>query len=819
MLSTSAYRQALRRLLRAPGFSVVALLTLALGVGANIAVFSVVRGVLLEPLPYPEPERLVGLWHEAPALGFDLVNQGPATYFTYREQGRTFEDVGLWDEGQVTVTGLDEPKQVEAILVTDGTLPLLGTTPVIGRLFSAADDQPEAPATVILGYGYWQQEFAGDPRVLGTQLRIDGTPREIIGVLPQGCRLLDYGPQVYLPFRLDRSTALMGNFSFQGLARLEPGVNLQQANAEVARLIPLAAEAFPGGITLQMLREARFGPKVRPLMIDVVGDIGSTLWVLLGTVGIVLLIACANVANLFLVRAEARHSEVVVRQALGASRREIFWEHLVESLTLAAAGGLGGLMLAALGLRLLRVLGPEGLPRLQDIHIGAVEGWVTFGLVLASGLLLGVLPSIGRQPRELAESLRQGGLRNTSSKGRFRARSALVVGQVALALVLLVGSGLLLRSFQALHDVHPGFERPQEVLTLSLNLPEAEIEGLEEVAQTHELLALALAEIPGVTSLGLTSAVTMGGRNNSDALYFEDFPTPEGQLPPIRRFKWLAGDYFEVMGNPPLAGRSITWSDVRNRARVAVITADLAAEHWDHPAQAVGRRVRKSSEDPWREIVGVVGSVHDDGVDQSSVPVVYWPMAQESFDGEALYVYRSMVYALRLERPIGPQVLAEIQAAVHSVQSNVPVANVRTLQEILNGSLARTSFTMVMLGIAAAVALLLGFVGIFGVTSYAAAQRSREIGVRLALGAQRGNVRWLVLRQALRLAVTGAVLGLLAALALARTLQSLLFGVEAVDPLTYTVVAVLLVGVALTASYLPAWRVSRIDPIHVLRAE
>ncbi len=819
MFSFTPYRQTLRRLIGSPGFFAVALVTLALGVGANAAVFSVVHGVLLKPLPYQDPDELVGLWHEAPGLGFDLVNQSPATYFIYREQGESFVDVGMWDNGQVSITGLDEPEQVQAMLVTDGTLPLLGIEAARGRIFSPEDDQPDAAKTVLLAHGYWQNRFGGDPSAIGKLLRIDGESHEIIGILPKGLRFLDRSPSVYLPFQFDRSEVRMGNFSYQGLARLRPGVSLEQANAEIARLIPVAVEAFPGGLSLQNLEEARFGPKARPLAEDVIGDVGTALWVLMGTVGLVLLIACANVANLFLVRAESRQIEVAVRRALGADRRALLGHHLAESLTLALLGGVLGLGLASLGLRLLRYLGPSGLPRLQEIAIDSPVVTASLALSLLTGLVLGLVSASRRGGREPASALREGGRGGSTGKGRFQARNALVVCQIALALVLLVGTGLLLRSFDALRRVDPGFRDPGQVQTVRLTLPEADIPEPEQVVVTHEQLFDRIRSIPGVASVGLSTSVTMDGWDSNDALYAEDHPMPEGQLPPIRRFKWISGGYFATMGNPLLAGRELTWQDVRSRAPVAVVTENLATELWQSPSAALGKRVRQDPEGPWREIVGVVGNVHDDGVDQEAVPVVFWPMAMNDFWDEEVMVRRSMAYVIRADRPLGPELMDDVRQAVWSVNPNLPLANVRSLDEILARSMARTSFTMVMLSVASVVALALGFVGIFGVASYAAAQRTREIGVRIALGAQRRHVRRMVLGQAMVLAAIGVSLGLVAAAGLTRAMSALLFGVDALDPLTYGLVAVLLPAVAMAASYLPAWRASRVDPIDALRRE
>jgi predicted permease len=793
-------RYVLRRLARSPLFTVISVVTLAAGIGANTAIFSVVNGVLLKPLPFEDPETLVGLWHTAPGLGFDLVNQSPALHFTYREEGQAFEDVGMWDNTQVSVTGLEEPEQVDAMRVTDGTFPILGIQPMIGRRFTKEDDSPGAPETAILGYGYWQSRLGGDAGVIGRTLTVNGRTREIIGVMPPDLRFLRYDPAVYLPFQFDRSQVFVGNFSYQALARLKPGMTVEQANADVGRMIPLATEKFPDGITLGMLREARFAPNIHPLKQDVVRDIGTVLWVLLGTVGMVLLIACANVANLFLVRAEGRQQEVAVRTALGADRGRIAREFLLESVALGMLGGVAGLGLAYAGLRVLVSMGPENLPRMNEISLDPVVLLFTLGVSVLAGLLFGLFPVLKYGSPNLVNALKEGGRGGSQGKEHHRARSILVVSQIALALVLLVGSGLMIRSFQALQQVHPGFERPKEVLTLRISIPDAEVEDDEIAALTHERILERIAEIPGVTSAGFSTSVTMDGWDSNDAIYVEDFPVAsEDQIPPIRRFKWISANYFETMENPVLAGRAITWADIHNRAPVVVVTENFATEYWESPAAAIGKRIRQGPDEPWREIIGVVGNVHDDGVGEDARTVIYWPQVMTNFWDNEIYTQRSMAYAIRSNRLATGGLLADVRRAVWSVNPNLPLANVRTLEELLERSMARTSFTLVMLGIAAGVALLLGAVGIYGVISYAVAQRTREIGVRIALGARHQ--------------------GLGASVGLTRLMSALLFGVDPVDPVTYGAVSVGLAGIALLASYLPARRAASVDPIEALRWE
>jgi predicted permease len=812
-------RTTLRRLARSPLFTAVTVLTLAIGIGATAAVFTVVHGVLLQPLPFPEPERLVGVWHTAPGLGFDRLNQSPALYFTYREETEAFTDTGLWDNGTASVTGRGEPEEVPAIWVTDGTLPVLGVTPLHGRLFSAEDDSPGTAETVILAHAYWQERFGGDPAAIGQTLRVDGTPHEVIGVMRPDLQFLDYEPDLFLPYRLDRGEVFFGNFSHQGVARLAPGVTLEQAGAEVARMIPIALDRFPlpAGFTREMAEKAGLGANLRPLKEDVVGDVGRLLWVLLGTVGIVLLIACGNVANLYLVRAEARRSELAVRSALGAGRGRLGRGFLFESLLLGLAGGAAGLGLAWAGIKLLVRLAPQGLPRLDEIAIDPTVVAFTLGVSLAAAALFGALPVIKLDPPKLLGALREGG-RGAAGRERNLTRNALVAVQIALALVLMIGSGLMIRSFQALSSVDPGFRAPEEVQALRISVPEAEVAEPERVVQIYEEILGRIAALPGVESAALTTSITMDGWDSNDPIFVEDFPPPADQIPPLRRFKWVAPGYLGTMGQPLVAGREIGWADVHDRAKVATITENLAREYWpDDPAAALGRRIKPYPTSPWLEIVGVLGDIRDDGVGRPATATVYWPLAMNDFFQPGLYAPRTVAFVIRSPRVGAAGFLDEVRRAIWSVNPNLPLAGVETLAEIRARSMARTSFTLVMLAIAAATALLLGGIGIYGVTSYAVAQRRREIGVRMALGARRRDVGGLVLRHGLALAAIGVGAGLAAAFGLTRVMSALLYGVGAVDAATYAAGGAGAVGLALLASWFPARRAAAVDPIETLR--
>jgi predicted permease len=815
----TAARLATRRLLRSPLFTIVTLATLAIGIGANTAIFSIVYGVLLRPLPFSEPERLVGLWHKAPGTGFEELNQSPATYFTYREDGKTFDDVGLYRWDSVSITGRGEPERIRALMVTDGTLPLVGARPWAGRLFTREDAAPGSPARVILTHGYWQRRFAGAD-VVGQAIVVDGKPLDIIGILPQSFTFLDSNTSIVLPLQFDRSTTFIGNFSYRGLARLKPGVTLEQANADVARMLPTLPQKFPlpPGFTIKMFEELKMLPDVRPLEVDVVGNVGQVLWTLLGTAGIVLLIACANVANLSLVRAEGRHQELAVRTALGASRWQIARALLAESVVLALAGAAIGVGLARGALALLVWLGPDGLPRLDEIEINAIVLLFTLAVALGSALLFGVLPVL-RFAEPSVAALQEGGRSASEGRARHRARNTLVVAEIALALVLLVVSGLMIRSFQALRAVDPGFRDPEQVQTFRIEVPEGLVADPEQAVRMQQQIAEAVARVPGVTSVGVSSSITMDGYDSNDPVFVEGLTPADGPMPPIRRYKWVGSGYVETMGNRLIAGRLLTWDDAYRRAPVVMISESLAREYFTTPTEAIGRRIRNTPSNPWREIVGVVGDDRDDGAARPPTTIVYWPLLIEDFWDRPTFVARNLAFAVRSERLGSAGFMAELQRAVWSVNANLPVANVRSLAELRARSMAQTSFALTMLAIAACVALLLGLVGIYGVVAYIAAQRTREIGVRVALGAQPSDIRTLFVAHGLKLVAAGVVVGLAAAMALTRLLSALFYGVGPLDAPTYAAVATGLAAVALVATYLPARRAARVDPVIALRTD
>jgi predicted permease len=814
-------KHVLRRLMRAPMFTAISLITLAIGIGANTAIFSVIEGILLKPLPYTDPDHLVGVWHTASGLNIKELNASPSNYFTYRDENRTFEDIGLYTGGSVSVTEMGDPEQVQTLFVTDGTLPVLGVKPWLGRLFTRQDDVEGSPETVVLTYGYWQRRFGGAASVIGRRIVVDGRARQIIGVAPRSFRFMHPQPELVIPLQFNRGKTFLGNFSYRAVARLKPGVNLAQANADVARMLPIWEREFPPppGFNLAMFHDARIGPNVRPFAHDVVGDVGDVLWVLMGTIGVVLLIACANVANLLLVRAEGRQQELAIRAALGAGRGRIARELLFESVTLGLAGGALGLAVAYAALRLLVAIGPASLPRLDEISIDLPVLAFTVGVSLLVGLLFGALPVFRYAGARLGTGLRQGGRTLSQSRERHRARGALVVVQVSLALVLLISSGLMIRTFFALRQVQPGFTQPEQVLTMRVSIPKAQVKEPERAVHMFEDILGKIASVPGVRSDAVASSITMDGSNSNDLIFAEDHPIAEGRIPPVRRFKFIGPGLFATTGNPLVAGRDVTWTDLYNFRPVVLVSENMAREYWRDAELALGKRIRESPKSEWREIVGVVKDEYDDGVQKKPPAIVYWPLLQKSFWGDEVSLRRTMAFAVRSSRTGSAAFLNEIRQAVWSVSPNSPLADVRTLDEIYRKSMARTSFTLVVLAIAGSMALVLGLVGIYGVIAYSVSQRRREIGIRMALGARRQAVSGMFIRYGMMLAGIGVVCGLAAAAALMRLLSSLLFGVTAGDPSTYGVMAVSLVAAAVLASYLPARRASAVDPVETLRAE
>jgi predicted permease len=802
-------------------FTAITLATLTIGIGANTAIFSVVEGVLLKPLPYPRPEELVAVWLTAPGINLKDVNLSPSTYFIFREQSRTFQDVGVTTGFSLNVTGLGEPEHVPGLGVTDGILPILGVSPMLGRLFSRADDAPGSADTVIVTYGYWRRKFGGDRTVIGKTITVDGKLRQIIGVLPQDFRFQDRSDLALLiPMQFDRAKTILGSYSYDGIARLKPGITLEEAKADVARLLPIVNRSFPPppGFSVEMFESARIGPNLRTLKQHVVGDVGKVLWVLMGGLGLVLLIACANVANLLLVRAEGREQELAIRAALGASRLRIAAELFLDSLILALVSSGLGLALAYGALRVLVFLAPAGLPRLEEIGVDGTVVLFTLAISLVASLLFGSIPVLKYSGARLGTGLREGGRSMSESRQRHRARSGLVIAQVALALVLLISSGLMIRTFRALTSVDPGFVAPSLLQTFRVNIPDTQVKEPERVTRLQEEILHKIEAIPGVSSAGFSMSIPLDGNEWGDALFARDRTYSQSEIPLVR-YRFIAPGFFKTLGTPLVAGRDITWSDIYNKLPVAIVSEKVAREYWDDPSRAVGKQIRGNSKDDWREIVGVVGNTRDDGVEKAPPSSVYWPILAAHFEGNDMDVRRYVTYSIRSERAGSPSFMSEVQRAVWSVDPDLPLADVHTLDYLYRRSMARTSFTLVMLGLAGGMALLLGVVGLYGVIAYSVSQRRREIGIRMALGAQNRELKGMFVRHALVLAGVGVACGLAAAPALTRLMSSLLFGVKSADPATYAAVSVGLLATAALAGYLPARRAAGVNPVESLRAE
>jgi predicted permease len=830
-------RHSLRMLARTPLFTAAALLTLAIGIGANAAVFSVINSVLLRPLRYPKPEQLVVLHQDAPgAAGLANAADGLALsasmYYTYAEQNRTFQTLGVWTPGTANVTGLAEPEQVRTVSVSDGVLQTLGVPPAAGRWLLPADQVPQAPPTetfsfsgrssaVMLSYGYWQRHFGGDPSVIGRSLTVNSLPRQIVGVMPKGFRIVRLEPDLILPLAFDRSRVILAGFGFNGIGRLKPGVSITQANADLTRLLPVWMDTWTNGTYGggRWYENWKIRPAIRPLKQQVVGNVGDVLWVVMGTIALVMLIACANVTNLLLVRAEARQQELALRAALGAGTARIIRGLLVESVMLGLMGGVLGVVVAYAGLRLLAAIGPANLPRLNEISMDARSFAFTLMLSVLSGLLLGLVPAFKYAGPRISSALRSAGRTMSVSRERHRARNVLAVAQVAIALVLLVSAGLMIRTAQALRTVDPGFTDPEHVQTVRISIPTSLLPDPQRVTRTQNDLADKLRAIPGVASVGFASEAPMEMvAPNWDNVFPEGKMYP-GNVAPLRRFEDASPGFLHTTGARLVAGREFTWTDIYGLRPMVMISESLAREFWGTASDAVGKRLREYPNMPWHEVVGVVQDVRQNGIQERAPDIVYWPVLMSNFFSPkgGYLVTRAVTFAIRSDRAGTESFLNQVRQAVWSVNSSLPLASVRTMREIYEESLATTSFTLVMLEIAGAMALLLGLIGIYGVISYTVSQRRREIGIRVALGAQPGALRWLFVRYGLALAGAGAVTGLAAAAGLTRLMKSVLFGISPIDPVTYAAVPLVLIAATVLASYLPARRAAAVDPVETLR--
>jgi predicted permease len=835
-------RFALRAMRRNPTFTVVVVLTLALGIGANTAVFTVINSILLKPLPYPQAEELVALRQIAPGAAGSAgssagLNLSPSMYLTYAENNRTFESLGVWVTTISTITGVGDPEQVRVIGISDGLLQTFNVPPAAGRWLLAADQvgatRPppsvyQVWTRVMLTYGYWQRRFGGDPSVIGRTITLDSRPKEIVGVMPQGFEIVNADADIIFPLAFDRGRFALAGFNYQGVARLKPGVTVAQANADMARMVPIWMNSWSDGPgTDSHAYEAwNIAPDLRPLKQEVVGSVADALWVVMATIGLVMLIACANVANLLLVRAEVRQKELSLRAALGASRGRIVQGLLVESVLLGVLGGALGIALAYAGLRVLLSIGPGNLPRLSEIALDSRTFGFTAALSLLSSVMFGLIPALKYTGLRMSAALGSIGRTASATRARHRVRNVLVVVQVAIALVLLVSAGLMIRTFESLRTVEPGFTQPERLQIMRFFFAGSATADPQRVTRMQNDIQDKLSSIPGVTSAAFGSAMPMEGFGpnlgvvNFGAIRTDDETDAELDTPPVRLFKYASPGFFRTAGTQVVAGREITWTEVYGLRPVVVVSENLARELWGTPSAAVGKHLRQRPDMPWHEVIGVVQDVRENGLTQPAPAIVYWPSMSAHLNAVAGQpnAIRGVTFIVRSERPSTEGFLNQLRQAVWSVNPTLPVSP-RTMRDVYDQSLARTSFTLVMLAIAATMALTLGVVGIYGVISYVVTQRRREIGIRAALGAQQGELRRMFVWQGLVLASVGVVIGLGASAVLTRLMSTLLYGVTPLDPMTYAVVPVILLIATVLASYLPARRAASVDPIEALGSE
>jgi predicted permease len=823
-------KQTLRRLARSPGFTATILLTLAIGIGANTAVFSVLNCVLLKPLPYPDPDRLVSLHLDAPGAGGLSSFQGglglsPSMYFTFSQHNRSFSSMGVWFSVLSNLTGVAKPDQVKTVAVSGGVLETLGIPPALGRWFNTADQDPRGGKTVMLSYACWQQRFGGDPGVIGRTVEVDAVPREIVGVMPRGFRVADQQFDLLAPLALDPVNEKLAPFFLNGMARLKPGVTLAGSDADIRRLLGVWMDSWTNGpgSNPHYYENWRITPAFSTMKAQVTGNVNGVLWVVMATVGLVMLIACTNVANLLLVRAESRQHELAIRAALGAGRARIARELLLESVLLGLMGGVLSVGVAGAGLRLLAAVGPANLPRISEIALD--ERSVSFTLLLAvfSGLFFGAIPAWKYARSKTSLALGGSGRTATAGQARHRTRRVLVVAQVAMAMVLLVSALLMIRTFAALRNVQPGFADAAHVQSLRISIPDALIADPVMVLRTENEIADQLQAVPGVTSAGFASAAPMEGFSPNWDIISVEGRNYAGTEPPLRMFNYVSPGYFHTMGTRLIAGRDFNWDDVYGLRNHIVVSEEFARESWGSAQAAIGKRVKHMSNMPWQEVVGVVEDVRHNGVDAAAPPTIYWPAIVNNpyspdHKPDVEWV-RSAVFVVHSNRAGTQSFVSAVEQAVGKVNANLPVASIRTMQDIYGQSMERTSFTLVMLAIAGSMALALSVIGIYGVISYAVSQRTREIGIRLALGAQRKTLSWMFVRSALAMTGTGMAIGLVAAVLLMQLMKTLLFGISPLDPLTYVTVPFILAIAASLASYLPARRAAAVDPVQTLRAE
>ncbi|MBT8402727.1 MAG: ABC transporter permease [Gemmatimonadetes bacterium] len=807
---TTAVRQAVRGLLRRPAYATVAALTLSLGIGANVAIFAVVDGVLLQPLEYPDPDAIVLLEHHAPGLDLPTLPQSDGTALMYAREVSSFSAfTSLETQGRNLAgePGMDA-RRITVLATNDGFFPVFGVRPALGRALVAADSEVGAPPVGLLADELWTSDFGRDPAVVGRTLLLDGEAVEIVGVLPAGVRVPDEDFQAIVALELDPDEGF-GSFSHSGLGRLAPGVDLSAAQAEIDALQTRIPEFFPD-VQEALLEAAGWSASLTPLKDEVVSEIRATLWILMGTVALVFVIAAANVANLVLVRAESRQRETAVRTALGAGRVDLLRTFVAESGVLAVTGGVLGLVFASVTLRSLLQLAPAGLPRREAVGLTPPVLVFAVALVLGATIVFGLVPFVRVRLRAVAGTLKDGMRGSTGSRGALRARNGLVVVQLALALVLVAGSGLMLRSFQALRSVDPGIDA-EGVTSVRVSLDRSYAEPGAS-SRFYRELQERLEGLPGVEAVGAVSQVPLEGRGYSAGSFeIEGWDRPADAPPVVAWRQRVTPGYFEALDIPLVRGRGPTWADTQERAPVVWITETLAERFVT--GDPVGSRLRDGDEGPWMEIVGVVGDVRIDGVENELRPGIL--RTAETVDiGDP-----SLQMAVLVEGPPADLVVPAVRSALRELDPGVPISVAETVEEMLARDLADTSFTALLLGLAAVLSLALGTVGIYGVISYVVAQRTRELGVRMALGAAAGDVRSMVVKQGLGVTLLGLAVGLVGAVGLTRVLRTLLYEVSATDPWVLGGTTLLLLVVSMLASFIPALRASRVDPVEALRSE
>lgn len=806
-------RYAVRGLLRAPAFALVAIVTLALGIGANSAIFSVVNAVVLTPLPYEEPDRLVFVTSAFPTMGFDEFWMSAPEYLEYREWNRSMAEVGAYNVGEVSVTGGETPIRAQGAIATPSLMTALGVPAARGRTFVEADGDPAAEAVALLSWELWQRAFGGRPEVVGESVRIQGAPNTIVGILPEGFDLNDQGIEVWRTLQLDPANpgGRASHYLF-AVGRLAEGATLESARAEVASLVAGWSERFPDNHTPQPDTHYL---QMEPLVDQVVGDVRPALLLLLGAVGFVLLIACANVGNLLLARAESRQKEIAVRTALGAGRGRLLRQFLTESVLLGLLGGVAGLLLSTWALRALLSTSPESLPRLEEIGLDPSVLVFTLAVSVVTGLLFGLAPMLHLGARSLASAVREGGERATPGSARQRLRQLLVVGEIALAVVLVIGAGLMLRSFAELQSVDPGFD-PDGLLTFRLYLPSSDYPDGADMVAFHDELGRRLESMAGVVSVTGMSGLPPNRRLNANDTEFEGLErTEDGPPHNIDYYQGVALGYFATMGIDMVEGRAFGPQDLGPSAQPVAIINDRAARTFYPGESPVGRRLRPCCGDsqPWLTVIGVAEDVKQGGLENDTGTEFYYLNAQVAAAG---FMSRTQNWVVRTQGDPAT-VTGGVREAVWSLDPGLPIADLQTMDEVLHSSVARPRFLARLLGVFGGLALLLAALGTYGVMSYMVAERMHEMGIRMALGARGQGVLSLVMGRGLRLAGAGLLIGVVGAFALTRVMSSILFGVEATDPVTFVVVPVILLAVAAASCWVPALRATRVDPVQVLR--